>query len=162
MIMFANTLDGLIDDKKVQIHEEKFEDINIKRKLEEKTNYVTLILNQDYNFAINNKSIIDKIIINNGEPENLEQEIKAKEGLEIQIHFNIPLSEGTKLFEYINKTIKDKIVSCDLSKFDSSNLQKIGGMFQKCSSLKSINFLNFDTSKIISLSLLFSECSSLK
>ena len=53
MIIFANTLDGVIEDKEVQIHEEKFENKNIKRKLEEKTNYVTLILNQDYNFAIN-------------------------------------------------------------------------------------------------------------
>ena len=162
MIMLTNTLNDLIDDKKAQIREEKFEDKNIKRKLEEKTNYVTLVLNKDYNFKINNKSIIEKVIINNGEPENLEQEIQAKEGSEIQIHFNIPLSNCSNFLENINKTIKDKIVSVDLSKFDSSNLKIIREMFSKCSSLKSINFLNFNTSNIKSTSGVFIKCSSLK
>ena len=140
MIMFANALYDLIDDKAIQIHKKKFEDINVQRKLEEKANYVTLVLKKDYNFIINNKKIIEKVIINNGEPENLEQEIKAKEGSEIQIHFNTPLSNCSNFFDEINKTIKDKIVSVDLSKFDSSNLKIITEMFSKCSSLISINF----------------------
>ena len=160
--MFNNILDGVIGDKEVQIQGEKFESANAQRKLEEKTNYVTIILNQDYNFKINNKSIIEKVIINNGETENLEQEIKAKEGDEIQIHFNTSLRDCSNVFEYINEKIKNKIVSVDLSKFDSSNLEKFDEMFMECSSLKSINFLNFNTAKIKSFSRLFYGCSSLK
>ena len=161
-MMFTNTLDGLIDEKEVQIHEEKFKDTNVERKLEEQTNYVILILNQDYNFKINNKSIIEKVIINNEEIENLEQEIKAKEGSEIQIHFNTRLNDCSYFLKHINETIKRKVVSIDLSKFDSSNLENINYMFDGCSSLKSINFLNFNTDKIKSLESLFSGCSSIK
>ena len=155
MSMFNNILDDVICDKEVQIQGEKFESINVQRKIEEKTNYVTMILNQDYNFKINKKSIIEKVIINNWETENLEQEIKAKEGDEIQIHFNTSLRDCSNVFEYINEKIKNKIVSVDLSKFDSSNLEKFDEMFMECSSLKSINFLNFNTAKIKSFSRLF-------
>ena len=134
IIMFANTLNGVIDNKQVQIHEEKSENKNIKRKLEEKTNYVILILNQDYNFTINKTSIIEKIIID-GEEENLEQEIKVIKNTEIQIHFKTALSNCSFFFRDINGTIKDKIVSADFSKFDSSNLELIRRMFGGCSSL---------------------------
>ena len=162
MLMLANTLDDVVDDKEVQIHEEKFEDTDIQRKLEGKTNYVTLILNQDYSFAIEKKNIIEKIIINNGEPENLEKKIKVTKDTEIQIYFNTTLSDCSKFFVDINNGIKNKIVSIDLSKFDSSNLEKISSMFSGCSSLKSINFLNFNTSKVKSLYFLFYGCSSLE
>ena len=151
MLLLANTLDDVIDYKEVRIHEEKFEDTNAQRKLEEKTNYVTLILNQDYSFAIKNKSIIEKIIINKEEPENLEKEIQVSKDTEIQIHFNVTLSDCSKIFKDINEEIKDKIVSADLSKFDSSNLEIISSMFSRCSSLKSINLLNLNTSKVKSL-----------
>ena len=162
MIMFANTLDDLIDDIEVQIHEGKFEDTNVQRKLEENTNYMTLILNGDYKFTINKKSIIEKVIINNEEIDNLEQEIKVKEGSEIQIHFNTPLSNCSNFFKDINETIKSAIVSVDLSNFDSSNLEDTSLMFYKCSSLKSINFLNFNTAKVKNMEWMFWQCSSLE
>ena len=38
MLIFANTLDDLIDDKEVQIKGGKFESTYVQRKLEEKTN----------------------------------------------------------------------------------------------------------------------------
>ncbi len=162
LLIFSNTLDDVIDYKEVQIYAEKFEGTNVKRKLEEKTNYMTLKLNQDYSFAIKNKSIIEKIIINNEEPENLEKEIQVSKDAEIQIHFNAALSDCSKIFKDINEEIKDKIVSVDLSKFDSSNLEIISSMFSRCSSLKSINLLNLNTSKVKSLAYLFYECSSLE
>ena len=162
MIMFANTLDDLIFDIEVQIHEGKFEDTNVQRKLEENTNYMTLILNRDYKFTINKKSIIEKVIINNEEIDNLEQEIKVKEGSEIQIHFNTPLSNCSNFFKDINETIKSAIVSVDLSNFDSSNLEDTSLMFYKCSSLKSINFLNFNTAKVKNMEWMFWQCSSLE
>ena len=162
MFMFFNTLDSIIADKEVQMKEEKSEDINVQRKLQEKkTNYVTLILNKDFDFTINNKSIIEKVI-NNGKEEDLSQEIKVIKDTEIQIHFNTQLSDCSNFFRDIDETIKDKIVSIDLSKFDSSNLEKIDSMFNGCSSLESINLSNFNTSKVKSMGSLFYKCSSLK
>ena len=38
LLILANTLDDLIDDKEVQIQREKLESTNVQRKLEEKTN----------------------------------------------------------------------------------------------------------------------------
>ena len=123
MLLFGNTLNEAKDDKEVQIKEEKYIDTNVQRKLQEKTNYVTLTLSQDFSFTIQNKSIIEKVIINNGEPENLDKEIKVKRGKEIQIYFNEPLRNGEPFFRYINSNITKITASVDFSKFDSSNLE---------------------------------------
>ena len=163
MSVFANTLNAVIEEKKVQIQEEKFIDGNTQRKLDENQNYVTFIFNQDFNFKINNaQNIINKITINDGEPQDLAEEINIKEGDKIHIYYNNPLSKGSEIYGDTNREIKSKIVLIDLSKFDSSNIEDINSMFNGCSSLKSINFLNFNTVKIKSMDSVFYGCSSLE
>ena len=160
MLMLANTLNASIEKKDAQIHEENFEETNVQRKLEEKTNYVTLILNEEVTTDIKIKTTITKIIIN-GEEQDLTKEITFQKDTEIQVHYGI-ITDGSGLFSVIDYSIRRKIVSVDLSKFDSSNLETTSGMFERCSSLSSIDFSNFDTSKVTDMQSMFFNCSSLQ
>ena len=162
MLMFANTLDDVIADKEVKIQKEKFENSNVQRKLDETTNYVTKIFNQDSNFTLENKNFISNITINNIE-QNLDEEIAVPKDTEIQVHYQTIISRGNVFLRDIkdSSTIKRNIVSIDFSKFDSSNLKTTDNMLMGFSSLKSINFLNFDTSKVTRMNGMFYGCSSL-
>jgi len=53
------------------------------------------------------------------------------------------------------------LINIDLSSFNTQNLAFIGRMFYNCNSLTSLNISNFDTSKIRSLVGIFSHCNSL-
>ena len=46
--------------------------------------------------------------------------------------------------------------------FDTSKVTNMTGMFYRCSSLEELDLSNFDTSKVSTMKLLFFECSSLK
>ena len=107
LIIFASTLDGVIADTEVKIQEGKFENTNVQRKLDEKTNYVTLIFNQDSNFTLENKNYISNIIINNIE-QNLDEEIIVPKDTEIQVHYQTILSRGNVFLRDIkdSSTIK--------------------------------------------------------
>ena len=161
MLMLANTMNASIEKKDAQIHEDNFEETNVQRKLEEKTNYVTLILNEEVTTDIKNKTTITKIIINGEEQKELTQKITFQKDTEIQVHYGI-ITDGSRLFNDIDYSIRRKIVSVDLSKFDSFNLETTSGMFFGCFSLKSIDFSNFDTSKVTDTSGMFFGCFSLK
>ena len=161
MLMLANTMNASIEKKDAQIHEENFEETNVQRKLEEKTNYVTLILNEEVTTDIKIKTTITKIIINGEEQKELTQKITFQKDTEIQVHYGI-ITDGSRLFSDIDYSIRRKIVSVDLSKFDSSNLETTSGMFFGCFSLKSIDFSNFDTSKVTDMQSMFFNCSSLQ
>ena len=106
--------------------EEKFENIYVQRKLEDDTNYVILIFNQDNSYIVKNKNKIDKIIINN-EKQNLEQGIAVTKDTEVQVHYKTILRAGENFIKFISNTIKNKLVSINLSKFDS-NLKTIHSM----------------------------------
>ena len=54
-----------------------------------------------------------------------------------------------------------KIVSIDKLKIDTSNVTKMNGMFNDCSSLTELDLSSFDTSKVTSMNGMFSFCSSL-
>ena len=54
------------------------------------------------------------------------------------------------------------LLSIDLSKFQSSQVNSMTKMFYQCTMLTSVNFNNFDTSLATDISYLFYDCSSLK
>lgn len=54
-----------------------------------------------------------------------------------------------------------KLISLDLSKFNTSKLTNIVKMFDSCNSLTNINLSNWDTDKLINMSGLFNSCNSL-
>ena len=103
---------------------------------------MTLILNEEVTTDIKNKTTITKIIINGEEQKELTQKITFQKDTEIQVHYGI-ITDGSRLFNDIDYSIRRKIVSVDLSKFDSSNLGTMDSMFSSCSSLESIDFSNF-------------------
>ena len=49
-----------------------------------------------------------------------------------------------------------------LSSFNTTNVKDMSGMFDKCSSLESIDLSSFNTTNVYNMSCMFSECSSLK
>ena len=50
----------------------------------------------------------------------------------------------------------------DLSKFDTTSLENIKGMFNGCSNLKEVDFSNFKTSKVKNMANMFHNCKELK
>ena len=54
------------------------------------------------------------------------------------------------------------LLSIDMEGIDTSKVKDISYMFKSCISIDSLNFSNFDTSQIINMSSLFQECISLK
>ena len=55
----------------------------------------------------------------------------------------------------------NKLISIDLSKFDTRYVIDMGSMFMWCYKLTSINVSNFDTSNVTDMCSMFSECKSL-
>ena len=56
----------------------------------------------------------------------------------------------------------NSLVSLDLSKFDTSNVTNMYKMFYENSSLLSINFGNFNTSKVTNMAQMFFECNQIR
>ena len=55
----------------------------------------------------------------------------------------------------------NKLISIDLSNFNSSEVTNMEYMFYECSSLNSLNLSNFITNKVTNMEYMFYECSSL-
>ena len=74
----------------------------------------------------------------------------------VTIKFSSPISNAYRLFFFL-----DNIVEIDLSKFDTSALTGVEGMFSGCISLTSINFGNISTSSVKIMKNMFNGCDSL-
>lgn len=55
----------------------------------------------------------------------------------------------------------NKLLSLDLSNFDTSNVTSMASMFNNCASLTSLNISNFDTSNVTDMSNMFKRCVTL-
>ena len=55
----------------------------------------------------------------------------------------------------------ESIIEIDLSKFDTSEITSMGGMFNGCINLQYINFSNIDTSSVTNMNIMFQNCHSL-
>ncbi len=53
------------------------------------------------------------------------------------------------------------LTSLDLSNFDTSNVANMQGMFEGCSSLTDLDISNFDTSSVVNMHTMFRDCSGL-
>ena len=65
---------------------------------------------------------------------------------------------------YVNSGIGQyqyQITSFDFSKYDTTNVTNMNGMFQGCSGLTSLDLSNFDTAKVTDMSTMFNTCPSL-
>ena len=145
----------------------------------------------DLNKPIRILSCYEEYLKNNQKLDETEDEIKLKNQLEIEnceIFIKKNYNEEYKLidfsytyefknigeyiikFKYLNPlnninylfTDCKKLISIDLSSFDSENVYNMGKMFYMCLNLKNINFSNFNTEKVIDMSHLFCGCKSLE
>ena len=81
----------------------------------------------------------------------------TKEGkYTIKIIFKKPLTNINYMFYYCNK-----LLSIDLSNFNTNNVTNMDRIFSYCSSLTSLNLSNFNTKNVSNMSYMFYNCSSL-
>jgi len=101
-----------------------------------------------------------KYIINGDSTVGPNKTLAIEGNIEIQIHFVEPIKSLDYFFYYDDNA--DKVISIDLSYFNSSLITDTQYMFGGCSSLKEINFTNFDTSNVINMGGMFINCTSLE
>ena len=85
-----------------------------------------------------------------------EYELLSEENI-ITIKWNYSITNCDVMFYQMTR-----IITIDLSKFDSSNVISMYKMFSQCTSLISLNLNNLDTSLVTDMRDIFSDCSSLK
>ena len=117
-------------------------------------NKTTEINKINYNF----NQIPDEILIN-GVRQNytgiVVYNLKGEENI-ITMRFNEPLTDCNVMFYNLNNIIK-----IDLSKFDTSEVTTMIGMFNECTSLISLNLDGINTSLVKNLDYMFSNCTML-
>ena len=74
----------------------------------------------------------------------------------INIIFKNPLMDINYMFNECNK-----LLSIDLSNFNTNNVTNMSYMFYNCSSLTSLNLSNLNTNNVTNMSYMFNKCSSL-
>ena len=112
------------------------------------------IFRNDIDFIINKKNYLKY---------KKESPFSVTKDYGIEIHFGKAINSLYRFFNYYNYDENMRyLVFVDLSKFDSSKVTSINGMFEGCFSLESIDLSNFDTSKVTDMNSMFYACSSLK
>ena len=140
------------------------------KKLEFASEITLTILGAGDQYILNNKNhtmesieysfdqMPDQILVN-GEPQNYKgimvYNLKKEENI-ITMKFNNILNSCNIMF--LNLT---NITKIDLTKFDSSKVTEMVGMFYGCRSLISVNFGNFKTSSVRNMHRMFDSCSEL-
>ena len=72
---------------------------------------------------------------------------------------NLYTNECTDMYDMFDGC--EKLISLDVSHFDTSNVTNMSCMFRNCENLTSLDVSGFDTSKVTNMSLMFSECKNL-
>ena len=75
------------------------------------------------------------------------------------INTNINTSNVTDMYSMFSRS---KVITLDLSSFNTSKVTEMGWMFSGNTSLTSLNISSFDTSNVLYMNNMFSGCSSLK
>ena len=122
-------------------------------------NEITVIIKgtNEYAAIISGNSFPNSVTINgeNNDPGATYVLLTEPENT-VVFSWNSPLTSTEGMFYNV-----ENILSIDLSKFDTSQLQKTARMFMNCKNLKSINFNNFNTSSVGDMSYMFDSCVSL-
>ena len=114
----------------------------------------------DFNGTSENENELKKcdIFINDKRiPFCYEYKFPKKGKYTIKFEFYEPLTNTNFMFDECNK-----IISIDLSNFNSKKIRNMSYMFSNCSSLKNINLSNFNTENVNNMSYMFNNCSSLE
>jgi len=107
--------------------------------------------------GINNKKEIKENYLNENKIDFCFKYKFDKEGkYTFKFIFKKPLININYIFYECNK-----LLSIDLSNFNTKNINDISWMFYNCSSLTSLNLSNFNTNNVKYMSYMFYKCSSL-
>ena len=90
------------------------------------------------------------------------ENINIVSNTEIKIFLSSSITSLESFFDSSIDPNIQKIISIDLSNFDSSKIINMDKMFNGCSSLQSIDLSKFNTAKVTSMSYMFNGCSSLQ
>ena len=137
---------------------EKKNEINYVIKIDKRDVEKEIYIFNDYYIKNDvNENTVD-IFINNIRHDYRRFFYFQKEGLYyIKLKFKKPIKSCESMFEGI-----DKIISMDLSSFDSTNLTNMKQMFFKCAGLKYIDFSSFDSTNVDNMDGMFFYCKKLK
>ena len=117
------------------------------------------IIGDGKKIIINTLDIPSKVLINgiDSEVSDLsDYNLPSREINNITIQWDYPLTDCFEMFREI-----EGLTKVDLSKFDSSKVLNMSGMFYNCDSLASINFENFNTTSVEDMSNMFYNCEKL-
>ena len=139
---------------------------NIQRNLQS-PNYITIKYDQQAYFlsSITTNQFNNKIskIIQGANNYRIEDQFTINANMPFEIHFSNPIESMENFFFIFNRgQSNNRIYWVDLSKFDTTSLENIKGMFNGCSNLKEVDFSNFKTSKVKNMANMFHNCKELK
>ena len=135
-----------------------YENKCINRKLDLNNEITMTIKGTGVQYIIGEDSeIIPSEIYVNGEKQNTTGKAVnlVEEENTIILKWDSPVTDCNSLFSCLN------ITKIDLSKFDSSSITNLFGMFLRCSKLTTIIFDNFNTSLVEDMTGMFYKCSLL-
>ena len=127
---------------------------------EEIINYYKEIGKADYILEINEDEINSSICDLYLDNERINFSYKYKFEKEGKYSLKILFKRSIKNMSYMfNKC--SSLISLNLSHFNTNNVLNMQGMINTCSSLTSLNISNFKTNNVKDMSAMFNECSSL-
>jgi len=88
---------------------------------------------------------------------NYKYKSNEKDNIKVKFVFNKLLTSANHMFSKCSS-----LISIDLSSFNSTKVNDMGGMFLKCTSLQSIDLTSLETINVKNMSGMFLMCSSLK
>ena len=133
----------------------------------EDTNFITLYYGEDveYESYENNcrKETLGYVINSDHNTKiSFSSHFKIKKGHKLEIYFSSPLESLEEYFSPSCDSNMKKIISVDLSNFDTSKLTNMKSAFENCELLETVDFNKFKGTSIINMNFLFSNCVELK
>ena len=130
-----------------------------KRTLQQSNNYIIIQFNEtvEYNgdFFSNFKNLIEYIKNGDSNITDISQNFTVEVNTVLEVYFKEDIKSLESLFNTSSTPNFDKIITADLSHFDTSSVTNMKYMFYGCSSLQNLNLSNFDTSSVTNMKYMF-------
>ena len=100
-------------------------------------------------------------VVSNRKIINNKEKLDILPNTKIEIHFSSDITTLENFFDSNYDENVEYIEKVDLFPFNASNDKIMSHLFNRCKSLKSIDFTGFDSSAVTDISYMFSWCSSI-
>ena len=143
-----------------------------KRTLNEQfDNYIIIQFKKDVTFEGGNIFYLNHIIdynryityiINGNQKIDQNTKFTVKNSTKLYIHFNQSFNDLTEFFNGNTDENLKNLISADFCHFDTSSVTTMFGMFNGCTSLRTLYLSIFNTSSVTSMAYIFEKYSSLR